>query len=83
MIIILYTKSGCPWCIEVVELLRKKNIPFEERNVTANAKFFKEMVEKSGQTLAPTLDIDGEILKDSDVGQVAEYMRKKAIPGFV
>ena len=30
----------------------------------------------------PTLDIDGEILADSDAEQVATYLQKKGTPGF-
>ena len=37
------------------------------------------MVEKSGQTKAPTLDIDGEILADSDKEQVTVYLKGKGI----
>lgn len=79
MHIILYVKTGCPWCSGVRDLLVSKHIPFEERNVTENKDFFDEMIKKSGQTLTPTLDIDGEILADSDAGQVTDFLRGKGI----
>lgn len=82
MSIILYTKDGCPWCDEVRSLLQEKNVVFEERECRNNADYFEELVKKSGQTLTPTLDIDGEILADSDSQQVAEYFKKKGVPGF-
>ncbi len=74
MNIILYTKRGCPWCNDVIDYLQREHIPFEEREVLSNEVYFKEMVAKSGQTKAPTLDIDGVILKDSDVDQVRAYL---------
>lgn len=73
--IIVYVKTGCPWCIGVTELLKEKVVAFEERNVTVNKAFMDEMVQKSGQTKAPTLDIDGHILADSDKEQVAAYLK--------
>lgn len=82
MSIILYTKQGCPWCDDVRALLQEKNVSFEERECRNNADHFEELVKKSGQTLTPTLDIDGEILADSDTRQVAEYFKKKGILGF-
>lgn len=82
MNIILYTKTGCPWCEGVLKLLRDKNVAFEEREVRGNKEYYDELVKKSGQTKTPTLDIDGFILADSDKDQVAEYMKGKGVVGF-
>lgn len=82
MNIILYTKTGCPWCKGVLDLFKEKNVKYEEREVTGNAGYYDELVKKSGQTKTPTLDIDGFILADSDKDQVAEYMKGKGVVGF-
>ncbi len=82
MSLILYTKEGCPWCIEVIALLKEKGVAFEERECRNSKTNFDELVAKSGQTLTPTLDIDGEILADSDAAAVSEYFKKKGTPGF-
>ncbi len=82
MNIILYTKTGCPWCAGVLELLRDKSVPFEEREVRGNKAYFEELVKKSGQDKTPTLDIDGFILADSDKDQVSAYLKEKGVPGF-
>jgi len=72
--IIVYVKTGCPWCIGVTDLLKQEGVTYEERNVSINKAWMEEMVQKSGQTKAPTLDIDGHILADSDKEQVAAYL---------
>ncbi len=82
MNIILYTKKGCPWCDGVRDLFNAKKVQYEEREVLSDKKFFDEMIAKSGQSKAPTLDIDGEILGDSDKDQVAKYLRDKGVVGF-
>lgn len=82
MHIILYTKTGCSWCDEVRDLLNEKNIKFDERNVFEKPEYFEELVLKSKQTMTPTLDIDGEIIADTDVEQVIAYLRKIGIAGF-
>lgn len=79
MNIIVYTKTGCPWCIGVLEFLKENNVDFEERNVFENDDYMKEMEEKSGQTKAPTLDIDGQIFADSDKEEVEQILREKGI----
>lgn len=79
MNIIIYTKTGCPWCADVLKLLKENNISFEEREVLRNKKYFEELVAKSGQTKTPTLDIDGRILADSDKDQVAEFLKENKL----
>ncbi|MFA6050851.1 MAG: glutaredoxin [Candidatus Paceibacterota bacterium] len=82
MNIIIYTKTGCPWCNDALGLLRSKNVAFEEREVLSNKEYFDEMIAKSGQSKAPTLDIDGHILADTDTDQIALYLKEKGVEGF-
>lgn len=77
--IIVYTKTGCPWCVEVLEFLRGKNIQFEEREVLKTQKFMEELIQKSGQNKTPTLDVDGDILADTDARAVEEFLKKKTL----
>lgn len=79
MKIITYVKTGCPWCKGVLDFLNEKKIAYEERNVTTNPAYMEEMMKKSGQSKAPTLDIDGEILGDSDKDQVEAYLKTKGV----
>lgn len=73
--IIVYTKTGCPWGIEVIDFLTKNGVAFEERNMTVSEAYKQEAILKSGQYKCPTLDIDGHILADSDAKQVGEYLK--------
>jgi thioredoxin reductase (NADPH) len=79
MNIIIYTKTGCPWCIGALTYLREEGIPFEERNVTENQTFFDEMIAKSNQSKAPTLDIEGEIFGDVGKEEIEVILRDKGI----
>lgn len=71
---IVYTKTGCPWCIGLTDFLKDKSIDFEERNVTDNEEFFVEMQAKSGQTKAPVVDIDGKIIADTDKEEIEKEL---------
>ncbi len=79
MSLIVYPKTGCPWCVAVLDFLRGKKVPFEEREVRGNQAYFDEMVKKSGQTKAPTLDLNGEILADTDKEAVEVWLRERKI----
>ena len=79
MKLIVYTKSGCPWCRAVVDFLNERKVLFEEREVRRNKEWFDEMVAKSGQEKAPTVDLDGEILADTDVEAVERFLKEKKI----
>ncbi|MEY4440530.1 MAG: hypothetical protein RLY49_156 [Candidatus Parcubacteria bacterium] len=79
MSLIIYTKTGCPWCVDALAYLNQKGIQYEEREVLIHPEFMKEMEEKSGQTKAPTVDFNGEILADTDVGQIDSFLKDKGI----
>jgi len=59
--------------------LNELNIPYEIRNVTTNPAYAKELEEVSGQCMSPTLDIDGTILPDASVEDVAAALEKRGI----
>jgi len=82
MNIILYTKTGCPWCKGVLDLFAEKGVKFEEREVRGNENYMNELVAKSGQQKTPTMDLDGEITADSDREQIAAILKAKGYPGF-
>ena len=79
MKITLYRKSGCPWSAAVMGFLNELNIPYEIRNVTTNPVYGKELEIATGQCMSPTLDIDGTILPDASVEDVAKALEERAI----
>ncbi|MCD6049964.1 MAG: glutaredoxin [Verrucomicrobia bacterium] len=77
----LFIKPWCGWCDEAIEWLEERHIEFEQLDVTSDGKAQREMLALTGQTKAPCIDIDGEILADFDVGQLEKFwnrLEKKA-----
>lgn len=72
----LFIKPWCGWCDEAIDWLEERNIPFEKLDVTSDRKAFQEMLDLTGQTKAPCIDVDGEILADFDVGQLEKFWAK-------
>ncbi|MCS1411074.1 MAG: Glutaredoxin 3 [Verrucomicrobia subdivision 3 bacterium] len=69
----LFIKPFCGWCHEAIDWLDAKGIQYETLDVITNRAAMIEMVEKSGQTLAPVIEIDGAILADFDVNELAQF----------
>ena len=79
MSLIIYTKTGCPWCTEALIFLQTNNVQFEEREVRSNPEFMKELEQKSGQNKTPTLNLDGEILADVGVYEIEPFLKEKGM----
>ena len=74
----LFIKPFCGWCHEAQAWLEARNIPHETLDVAADSAARKEMFELSGQSLAPVIDVDGEILADFDTGQLERFWEQFA-----
>ena len=74
---ILYVKTGCPWCEEVLEFLDAKGIDYEEITVTGDREAMREMMELSGQSKAPTMDWGGEVLADFGVDELVPFLQER------
>lgn len=72
---ILYVKTGCPWCTEVISFLREHGIGYREQNVTDDPAARQEMERKSGQAKAPTLDWHGKILADFGLDELKPFLQ--------
>lgn len=79
---LVYVKSGCPWCEEVLEYFETHRLPFRKVVVTGNPAAFEEMIRISGQRRAPTMDWDGDILADFGVDELIPFLAGKGVvPG--
>jgi glutaredoxin 3 len=74
----LYIKPWCGWCHEAMEWLDERNIPYEKLDVSTSESTYQEMVKISGQTLAPVMDVDGEVLADFGTDELAKFWKKIA-----
>jgi glutaredoxin len=72
---ILYTKAGCPWCAEAVEFLDGHGVDYRLVEVSSDPAAMAEMQTKSGQSKAPTLDWNGEILADFGTDELVPFLR--------
>jgi len=72
--IVAYLKPSCGWSNGVRAIMRKYDLPFEDRDIINNPDQRAEMIEKSGQMLSPCVEIDGRILPDVSGEEVESYL---------
>ena len=72
--IIAYLKPTCGWSNGVRAVLRKYDLPFEDRDIINDPAQRQEMVEKSGQMLSPCVEIDGHMLADISGEEVEAWI---------
>ena len=73
----LFIKPFCGWCDEAAEWLDARGLAYETRDVIEDAAARKEMLALSGQTKAPVIDVDGEILADFGADELAAWWKKQ------
>ena len=69
----LFIKPFCGWCAEAMEWLDRNNIKYSELDVTSDRAAWDEMVRLSGQSSAPVIEVDGEMLADFGASELAQF----------
>jgi glutaredoxin 3 len=72
----LFIKPTCPWCHEAIEWLENHQIPFERLDVIRDPAAHSEMRELTGQTRAPSIDVDGHILADFGADELEAWWKR-------
>ena len=72
--IIAYLKPTCGWSNGVRAVLKKYDLPYEDRDIINDLAQRAEMIEKSGQPLSPCVEINGQLLTDVSGEEVEAWM---------
>lgn len=70
----VYSTPTCPYCHQVKDYLRQKNIPFTDYNVATDREARDAMVQKSGQMGVPVIDVDGTIVVGFNRAKLEELL---------
>jgi len=72
--IVAYLKTSCGWSNGVRAVLKKYDLPYQEKDIIQNPAFRWEMEQKSGQPLSPCVEINGKMLADISGEEVEHYL---------
>jgi glutaredoxin len=51
---VLFTMKGCPYCVDLKEMLKKEDIPFFDRDIHENKEEYELFVEVTGNDYVPS-----------------------------
>ncbi len=77
--VIAYLKPNCGWSRGVRAILRKYDLPYEDRDITKDPLQRQEMELKSGQELSPCVEINGQMLADVSGDEVEVYLLEQGL----
>ena len=72
--IIAYLKPSCGWSMGVRAVLRKYDLPYEDRDIINDPVQRQEMITKSGQMMSPCVEINGHMLPDISGEEVEAWL---------
>jgi monothiol glutaredoxin len=72
----LFVKRGCPWCDEATEWLDSHGIQYTTLDVNRDPVARTEMLTLTGQSKAPSIEVDGEILADFGADELEAWWRE-------
>ena len=58
----IYSTPTCPYCKMAKQYLTSREFPYQDIDVSSDAKAAQEMISKSGQMGVPVIEIDGKIV---------------------
>ena len=79
--IVAYLKPTCGWSQGVRAIMRKYDLPYEDRDIINDPLQRQEMIERSGQMLSPCVEIDGKMLADISGEEVEAYLLANGLVG--
>lgn len=75
--VVVYSTPTCPFCVMAKNFLTENNIEFADYDVSTDQAKAQEMIDKSGQTGVPVLDIEGTIIVGFDVEKIKAVLELK------
>jgi monothiol glutaredoxin len=72
--VIAYLKPSCGWSNGVRAVLKKYDLPYEDRDIINDPAQRQEMIEKSGQMLSPCVEVNGRLLADVSGEEVEAFL---------
>lgn len=77
--IVAYLKPTCGWSQGVRAIMRKYDLPFEDRDIVNDPLQRQEMIEKSSQMMSPCVEVNGHMLPDISGDEVEAYLLAKSL----
>lgn len=75
--VILYSTPTCAHCGKVRSVLKEKKVKYKEYNVKKNEEKRREMIQRTGQVIVPTVVIGEKIVVGSNLERIKKLVDEK------
>ena len=72
--IVAYLKPTCGWSMGVRAVMKKYDLPYEDKDIINSPENRMEMIQKSGQQLSPCIEVNGKMLADISGEEFEQWM---------
>ena len=72
--IVAWMKPICGWSNGVRAVFQKYGLAYDDRDIINNAAHFAEMVQRTGQTMQPSVAVDEHVLSDVSGEEVEAWL---------
>lgn len=73
--VVVYSTKWCGWCRKTLAWLDGRGVDYVNKDIESDDRYRSELVEKTGRTSIPVVEIDGELIRGYDPGRMAELLR--------
>ncbi len=73
-IVKVYSTPSCPWCEVAKKFLFEHNVPFEAIDVSQSEELIMDLINKTGQTGVPVIEINGEYITGFDKSAICQKL---------
>ena len=77
--IIAYLKPTCGWSQGVRAVMRKYDLPYQDRDIINDPAQREEMIRRSGQPLSPCVEVNGHMLADVSGAEVEAWLLENGV----
>jgi mycoredoxin len=72
--VVVYTTSWCGWCRKTLAFLDQRGVAYENRDIEDDEMWREELLEKTGATSIPMVEIDGQVIHGYDPQRMSQLL---------
>ena len=74
--VVVYTTAWCGWCRKTLAFLDERGVRYVNKDIEANDWNRDELIEKTGRTSIPVVEIDGEIIRGFNAERMEQLLAR-------
>jgi glutaredoxin 3 len=76
--VVVYTTSWCGWCRKTLAFLDERGVDYVNKDIEANEWHRDELIQKTGRTSIPVVEIDGQLIRGYNAARMEELLARSS-----